>query len=167
MEAGASTADPGAQALAARVREVLLDGTWIANTNWQDQIRQTSWTDARRPVASLNSVFTLTVHVHYYVAGILDYLRTGKLRISDQHSFDLPPMEGPQDWDQLRDRFAADGEAFVQAVAGLSAEALDAVFVDPRYGDCRRNIDGLIEHSYYHLGQVVLIRKLLAETAAS
>ncbi len=28
-------------------------------------------------------------------------------------------------------------------------------------GDYLRNIDGMIEHSYYHLGQIVLIEKLI------
>ena len=34
-------------------------------------------------------------------------------------------------------------------------------FVDEKYGTYLRNIDGMIEHAYYHLGQVVLIKKLL------
>jgi hypothetical protein len=38
---------------------------------------------------------------------------------------------------------------------------LDAVFVDAKYGDYARNIEGVIEHSYYHLGQVVLVRKMV------
>ncbi|MGJ8593340.1 MAG: hypothetical protein ACSHXF_12375 [Aquaticitalea sp.] len=38
---------------------------------------------------------------------------------------------------------------------------LNAVFVDAKYGTYLRNIDGMIEHSYYHLGQIVLIKKLL------
>jgi hypothetical protein len=35
-------------------------------------------------------------------------------------------------------------------------------FVNEKYGSLQRNIDAMIEHSYYHLGQIVLIRKIIA-----
>jgi uncharacterized damage-inducible protein DinB len=151
-----------AHGLAARAREVLLDGTWIANTNWMAQIKACSWEEAQRSVANLNSIYALTFHVHYYLAGILECFQTGRLEISDRYSFEAPPLKTQADWDGLRDRFARDAEAFSEAVERMSESQLEAVFVDPRYGSYRRNIEGFIEHAYYHLGQVSLIRKLLA-----
>jgi hypothetical protein len=38
---------------------------------------------------------------------------------------------------------------------------LNEVFVDEKYGTYQRNIGGMIEHSYYHLGQIVLLKKIL------
>lgn len=38
---------------------------------------------------------------------------------------------------------------------------LNAYFVEEKYGSYYRNIDAMIEHSYYHLGQIVLINKIL------
>jgi hypothetical protein len=32
---------------------------------------------------------------------------------------------------------------------------LDEVFVDEKYGTYQRNIDGMIEHAYYHLGRLL------------
>jgi hypothetical protein len=43
----------------------------------------------------------------------------------------------------------------------MQDEKLKDVFVEEKYGTYQRNIDGMIEHSYYHLGQIVLIKKLL------
>jgi hypothetical protein len=37
-------------------------------------------------------------------------------------------------------------------------------FSDQRYGNYYRNILGIIEHGHYHLGQIVLIRKLIQES---
>jgi hypothetical protein len=34
-------------------------------------------------------------------------------------------------------------------------------FTDARYGNWIRNILGITEHLHYHLGQIVLLRKLL------
>ena len=41
-------------------------------------------------------------------------------------------------------------------------EKLDEPFVKEQYGSCRRNIEGMIEYCYYHLGQISLIKKLLS-----
>jgi hypothetical protein len=40
-------------------------------------------------------------------------------------------------------------------------DKLDSVFVYEKYGSYRRNIDAIIEHAYYHLGQIVLIKKMI------
>jgi hypothetical protein len=40
-------------------------------------------------------------------------------------------------------------------------EKLDEAFVDEKYGTWQRNIDAMIEHCYYHLGQITLIRKMI------
>ena len=52
-------------------------------------------------------------------------------------------------------------EQFVSKVEQLADERLGETFVNEKYGNYRRNIEGLIEHGYYHLGQVRLMRKLL------
>jgi len=45
----------------------------------------------------------------------------------------------------------------------MSEEKLDSVFIDEMYGSYRRNIEATIEHSYYHLGQVSLIKKMILQ----
>ena len=32
---------------------------------------------------------------------------------------------------------------------------------DPKYGDYYRNIQGIIEHNHYHLGQIALMKKIV------
>ena len=38
-------------------------------------------------------------------------------------------------------------------------------FADEKYGHYYRNLHGIIEHTHYHLGQIVLIKKLLQQQA--
>lgn len=45
----------------------------------------------------------------------------------------------------------------------MDSAKLDEPFVDEKYGSYLRNIEGVIEHSYYHLGQVVLVKKMVLE----
>ncbi|MCB0705325.1 MAG: DinB family protein [Saprospiraceae bacterium] len=147
--------------LAARLREVLLSGKWIANTNYKDQLSNVTWKQATQKIGTLNTIAGLTYHVNYYLAGILNVFEGGALEIRDKYSFDLPPITSKEDWENMLNEFRTNAEAFASQVERMSDQQLDAIFVDEKYGDYRRNIEGLIEHSYYHLGQISLIRKMI------
>jgi len=54
-------------------------------------------------------------------------------------------------------------ERFAHHVERISEAQMEADFVDAKYGTYRRNIEGVIEHSYYHLGQIVIIAKMVTE----
>ena len=147
--------------LADRLREVLLSGRFIANTNYQEQLMQTSLEQAVTQIAQLNTIAALSYHINYYLAGIINVLNGGALEIRDKYSFDLPPINSESDWLALRDEFLRNAELFTQKVALLSDEQLDSTFVKPEYGTYQRNMEGVIEHAYYHLGQIVIIRKMI------
>ncbi len=147
--------------LAQRFREVMLDGKWIANTNYKDQLSQMEWRLATQKVGSLNTIAALTFHINYYIKGILDFFETGHLEIRDKFSFDHGSFNSQEDWGKLLDELWRNAEKFALGVEGFSNEQLETVFVKEEYGSYRRNIEGVIEHCYYHLGQVSLIRKFL------
>jgi hypothetical protein len=147
--------------LSKRFREVLLDGYWIANTNFKDKLSEVTWEQAIAKIDSLNTIAMLTFHIHYYIAGIVNVLEGGELEIKDQFSFDLPPIESAEQWEALLNRLWTDSEKFASLVEQMADSKLDEVFVDKEYGTYRRNIDGMIEHAYYHLGQITLIKKML------
>lgn len=147
--------------LAKRFREVLLDGLWIANTNFKDQLSDVTWQQAVTKIDSLNTIAMLTFHIDYYIAGIVNVFEGGDLEIKDKFSFDIPSIESQQQWEALLSKLWTDSERFAALLEQMPDSQLDEVFVDEKYGTYRRNIDGVIEHSYYHLGQITLIKKLL------
>lgn len=147
--------------IANRFREVILNGTWIANTNFKDQLENLDWKIAVSPVQNLNTIAALAQHIHYYIKGINQVFKGGTLDIKDQFSFDFPPILLQEQWEVFLTKFWNDAEAFASFVEQMSDENLDAVFVDAKYGTYKRNIEAMIEHSYYHLGQIVLIKKQL------
>lgn len=149
--------------LAGRFREVLLNGRWIANTNFSDQLSQVDWQQATKKTGSLNTIAALTYHINYYIAGLVHFFETGKLEIHDKYSFDMPPIASVADWESLRNTLLENAEKFAACVEQMPDTRLDQVFVDEKYGTYRRNIEAMIEHCYYHLGQVSLIRKLNME----
>lgn len=153
------------QQIASRFREVILNGTWIANTNYKDQLYDLDWKIVTKKFHSFNTIAVLSQHIHYYISGILNVLNGGTLDIKDQFSFYFPKIESQQDWENFLTKFWKDTEEFASLIEQMPDEKLDAVFVDAKYGTYQRNIDAMIEHSYYHLGQIVLIKKALLENA--
>lgn len=150
-------------ALANRLREVLLNGHWIANTNYKEQITSVNWQQATHKVNDLNTIAALTYHVNYYLAGLLSAFETGKLEIRDKYSFDLPPIESEEAWQKLVTDFLDNSEKFASTIEQMNDHTFDQPFIDEKYGTYLRNIEGVIEHCYYHLGQIVLIKKLLSK----
>jgi uncharacterized damage-inducible protein DinB len=149
--------------IANRFREVILNGTWIANTNFKDQLAYTNWELMTSKIDSLNSIAVLAQHIHYYIKGINNVFKNGTLDIKDQFSFDFPPIDSQNKWDDFLTRFWNDAEEFASMIEQMPEEKLNQVFVDEKYGTYQRNIDAMIEHAYYHLGQIVLIKKMILE----
>ncbi len=147
--------------LAKRIREVYLEGYWIANTNYKAQIESLTWYQAQQKVPAINSIAALIFHVNYYLEGLIVAFETGTLTIKDQFSFDMPSLNTASDWDELRMRLLNNANTFALCVAQLDEAKLATHFIDEKYGSYLRNIEGVLEHSYYHLGQIVLINKLI------
>jgi hypothetical protein len=149
--------------IANRLREVLLNGHWIANTNYKEQILSINWQQATQKIDNLNTVAALTYHINYYLTGLLNAFENGKLEISDKYSFDLPQISSETDWNKLVSDFLKNSENFANSVERMDDSTFDKPFIDKKYGSYLRNIEGVIEHSYYHLGQISLINKMIIQ----
>jgi hypothetical protein len=146
--------------IANQVREVLLNGTWVAS-NFKTELKDLTWQQATTKIRSLNTIAALTFHIHYYINGLIKVLKGGSLDIKDKYSFDAPPIISQKDWEHLLNNLWIDAETFATFVEQMPDKQLMSPFVDEQYGNYYRNIQGIIGHSYYHLGQIVLIKKLL------
>jgi len=149
--------------IAKQFREVHLDGKWVVSTNLKLQLTDTTWQEATTKIEPLNTIAALAFHINYYVAGVSQVLEGGTLDIRDKYSFDMPPIESEQDWQNLLTKLWKDAERFAVLIEQLPDDKLNESFVDEKYGDYRRNLHVLVEHTYYHLGQIVLLKKLLAQ----
>ena len=149
--------------LANRLREVLLNGHWIANTNYKEQLVSVTWEQATKKIGSLNTIAALTYHINYYLSGLLNVFEGGELEIRDKYSIDLPPITSEDDWQQLVNEFLTNSERFATHIEQWEDKKLDEPFVDEKYGTYLRNVEGVIEHSYYHLGQISLIKKMISQ----
>ena len=152
--------------IAKQFRDVHFGGNWTSS-NLREHLADVTWQQATTQVYSFNSIATLVYHMNYYVSAVLKVLQGVPLDASDKYSFDLSPILCEQDWEKLLDKTWADAEGFASMVEQLPEQKLGDTFSDEKYGNYYRNIHGVIEHIHYHLGQIVLIKKILLQVADS
>ncbi|MEO0059638.1 MAG: hypothetical protein RLZZ312_1285 [Bacteroidota bacterium] len=146
--------------LANRFREVILTGTWIANTNFKAELDGIDYSIANATQQGCNTIAVIAQHIHYYIKGINDFFETSNLDIKDKFSFDFEAIKTQQEWETFLSKFWTDAEIFAKNVELFDDNKLNTIFVKQEYSIFLRNIDGIIEHSYYHLGQIILLKKI-------
>lgn len=148
--------------IAKQFREVYFGGNWTS-VNLKDSLAGLSWQQATTKVYSLNTIAALVYHMNYFVSATLKTLEGEPLDAHDKYSFDLPPIQSGQDWEKLLDKTWMDAEKFAGLVEQLPETKLWDDFSDNKYGNYYRNIHGIIEHNHYHLGQIVVVKKILLQ----
>lgn len=145
--------------LAKHIRDVHFGGNWTC-TNLKDTLVNVTWQQATTQIYSFNTIATLTFHVSYFVDAVLKVLQGGILDANDKYSFDHPPINSQEDWESFLDKIWGNAEKFADLVEHLPEEKLWEDFSEQKYGSYYRNIQGIIEHTHYHLGQISLIKKM-------
>jgi uncharacterized damage-inducible protein DinB len=148
--------------IAKHFRDIHFGGNWTS-VNLKDSLADVSWQQATTQVHSFNTIAKLTYHVNYYVQEVLKVLQGEALTASDKFSFDVPLIQSQADWEKLMNKTWAEAEQFASLIEQLPESKLVEVFTDEKYGNYYRNLHGIIEHTHYHLGQIVLIKKILLE----
>ena len=148
--------------IAKHLREVHFGGNWTAS-NLKDHLVGLTWQQATTQVYSFNTIALLVYHMNYYIRAVSKVLQGESLDASDKYSFNLPPIESQDDWENLLDKTWADAENFASLIEQLPENTLWEDFSDNKYGNYYRNLHGIIEHTHYHLGQIVLIKKMVLE----
>ena len=148
--------------LAKRFSDVIFNNSWVATNSYKNQLTDLPLEVVLFKYQSLHNIAALAQHVHYYIAGILNVFNGGNLGIKDIYSFDFPPINTIEQWHSFLAVFWTDAAEFSQKLEEMDENTLNSIFVKKEYGTYHFNINTLIEHSYYHLGQIVLIKKLIS-----
>ena len=141
-------------------REVFFGGNWTS-VNLKETLKDVNWQQAKTQVDSLNTIAKLVYHIGYYVTAILKVLEGGPLDAHDKYSFDMPPVNSGDDWQNLVNKLFSEAEQLAKHVEKLPENKFEEVFTDEKYGTYYRNFHGIVEHTHYHLGQIVIIKKIL------
>jgi len=147
--------------LAKHLRDVHFGGNWTCS-NLKDNLDGLTWQEATTPIESFNTIAALVFHMNYFENAIISVLQGSPLTTSDKFSFDFPPINSKEDWEKLIMKSQSDAETLASLIEKLPENKLWEVFVHQKYGSYYRNIQGVIEHNHYHLGQIAMLRKLLS-----
>lgn len=148
------------QQLAKHLRDFYNGDNWTA-VNLKDTLEGITWEQSVTKVHDFNTIAMLVYHINYYVDAVIKVFQGSQLKANDKYAFDLHPITSDNDWQQLKKHVSSQAEVFAALIESMDEKKLPEVFEDPKYGTYFRNIAGIIEHAHYHLGQIMLIKKIL------
>ena len=148
--------------IAKHFKDVHFGGNWTC-VNMKDTLENVDWQQATTTVYNLNTIAALVFHINYYVGAISSVMQGMPLEASDKFSFDVSQITSEAAWQDLVNKTYAEAEQLATLIENIADLKLSEAFTDPKYGSYYRNLQGVTEHTHYHLGQIVLIRKILNE----
>jgi hypothetical protein len=151
-----------AKLLAKHIWDVHFGGNWTTS-NLRDNLKDVTCQQATTKVDSLNTIATLVYHINYYVSAVTKVLEGEPLNSKDALSFQHPPFQSEKEWQAFLEKVWTDAEGFAGLIEKLPDSKLDEDFTDPKYGTYYGNLQGIIEHTHYHLGQIVVVKKMVRE----
>jgi len=126
---------------------------------------------AARPLRNSHSIYELTHHIAAWIGETTSRLQ-GKPP-GNPADGDFPPRATTVDqaaWAEVRARLARRQAELMETVAGFDPARLDQAFDPKNRNDVsgpvsyRALLSGLAQHSAYHAGQIVLLRKALGSS---
>lgn len=141
-------------------KSLFFGGNW-SDVNIKDTIEDITLTQAKTKVKDCNTIAALVFHINYYIEGILPVFDGGDLEIKDTFSYNTPNFETEKQWSDFKNKVLKNAEELYQKIEKLEEDIVFKPFVDKKYGTYYSNIHGIIEHTHYHLGQIVILKKLL------
>lgn len=145
--------------IAKHMYDVHFGGNWTT-IHVQEVLENVTYQQAIFQVKDFNTIAHLTYHINYYVSEVMHVLKGNELQASDKVSFHLPKDFNSKDWGTLKQKTLTDAKQFSKLISEIAPDKWDTYFSHKKYGSYFRNMVGILEHTHYHLGQIVLIKKL-------
>jgi len=151
--------------IAQDLRKTYHGGNWTG-VSLKDQIADVTWEEALKEVNGFNTIAILVYHINYYIKTNIKVLKGGPLEGKDIYSFTHPPIESANEWKAFMVGIWAEVEEIALLIEAMPEEKLWEDFTDPKYGNYYRNLNGIVEHCHYHIGQITLIKKIIRAVEA-
>jgi hypothetical protein len=139
----------------------LITGPNLTGSHLSQHLDDVSVNEAITSLYGLNSIAQLVFHIHYYINAVGDVLEGKPLLAKDSLSFNVPLINTEAAWQLQKEQLYAATHRCAQLAKDFPQEKLKEEFVLKKYGSYEHNLVGLLEHSHYHFGQMVIIKKIL------
>jgi uncharacterized damage-inducible protein DinB len=150
------------EVIAQHITEVYQGNNWT-EVNIKDTLADVGYTEATIVTrASNNSIASLVHHLSFYNDVVMQRLSGINPVISDSNGFDMAAIKNEDDWIKLK---ASNTLSALQLASAVREFPEDKIFDLTVTGHSThyKMLHGLTEHAYYHLGQIVLLKKLIRQ----
>jgi len=113
--------------------------------------------------ASPNTIASLLHHITYWNRVMVQRAQGIATQLNDTNGYNHPPLHIEEDWQNLK----KDNIQSAQELAAVIRQFNEAKLFEPilpNYSTAYKNFQGSVEHVHYHLGQIVILKKLIRNT---
>lgn len=138
-------------------------GNWT-EVNLKDTLTDVGYKEATTVTkASYNTIAALLHHLSFYNDIVMQRLSGANPVISEANGFDMPPVKSEEDWIRLKECNLQSAHQLADAVRQFPEEHLNELTATG-HATHYKTLHGITEHAHYHLGQIVLLKKLIRQT---
>jgi uncharacterized damage-inducible protein DinB len=114
----------------------------------------------RKAHPKLNTIWEIVNHLIQWRRNILSRLH-GKMVATPDHNYFVPVLDSSEAaWEQSLQNLAKSQEAWNTFFENFDDNDIEKIFVQNNH-TYYEHIHGIIQHDVYHLGQIVILKKLL------
>lgn len=147
------------EAVSRHIMEVY-EGNW-SEINLQDVLADIDYTEATEQVPGFkNTIASLVYHITFYNEIMVERLYGEWPEINSANGFDMDPVTNEEDWQILKMRNYESFAVLAGMVRKLKPERLGHPIIQGR-DQTYKSLHGVVEHAFYHMGQIVLLKKLI------
>jgi hypothetical protein len=150
-----------ANEIARHIREIHSGVNWT-QVNMKEVLSDIHYEEAIERPVSENSIAVLVYHMNFYLNIVHERLKGGGLVFNHEDSFIISSIQSEDDWQKLIGKTFADAENFAQRIERFpEGKLFDEISAET--GSYYKNMHGVAEHNHYHLGQIVLLKKIIRQ----
>lgn len=136
------------------------DGSPWLDVSIVNQLDSVSHTKAKKKIGNCNSIWQLVYHMMQWRLQNMERI-SGKIAHAPEHNFIIEIQDtSAQAWEKLKVDFYKTHKTFVEFLTEYDDKDYDKIYT-PNGHTYYEHIQGILIHDAYHLGQIVLIMKLL------
>ncbi|MCF6402548.1 DinB family protein [Chitinophaga filiformis] len=139
----------------------VIEGENWTDVNIMDSLKDVTVQEATlKTKASPNTIAALVNHLIYWNRVMIQRINGIRVTIPDVNGFDVPGLTSEQDWTNLKKELVASAYELAEAIKKVNESRLPEPIVAD-HSSTYRNLQGTVEHLHYHLGQIVILKKLI------
>jgi uncharacterized damage-inducible protein DinB len=148
------------EAIAQHILELYFGNNWT-DVNVRETLQDVTLKEAlTKTKASPNTIASLVQHITFYNKIILERLHGSNPQIDEINGYNLPPLENEAAWELLKENNLQSAQELADEARLIADDTLQEPVVED--GSSRyKSLHGVTEHGYYHLGQIVILKKLI------